>query len=86
MSPSAPARAGLAAWWSPPTAAEVAEAVRGAGFEAVMTREDHQSGSDRIHEALQALDPAAPVDIVVNVQGDLPTIEPETIRAALPAA
>jgi 3-deoxy-manno-octulosonate cytidylyltransferase (CMP-KDO synthetase) len=60
---------------------EVAEAVRGAGFEAVMTREDHQSGSDRIHEALQSLDPQRSVDIVVNVQGDLPTIEPETIRA-----
>jgi 3-deoxy-manno-octulosonate cytidylyltransferase (CMP-KDO synthetase) len=60
---------------------EVAEAVRSAGFEAVMTREDHQSGSDRIHEALQALDPQRQVDIVVNVQGDLPTIEPETIRA-----
>lgn len=61
---------------------EVAEAVRSAGFEAVMTREDHQSGSDRIHEALQSLDPQRSVDIVVNVQGDLPTIEPETIRAA----
>jgi len=60
---------------------EVADAVRSAGFEAVMTREDHQSGSDRIHEALQALDPQRQVDIVVNVQGDLPTIEPETIRA-----
>jgi len=60
---------------------EVAEAVRSAGFEAVMTREDHQSGSDRIHEALQSLDLQRSVDIVVNVQGDLPTIEPETIRA-----
>jgi len=60
---------------------EVAEAARSAGFEAVMTREDHQSGSDRIHEALQVLDPQRSVHIVVNVQGDLPTIEPETIRA-----
>lgn len=60
---------------------EVAEAVRSAGFEAVMTREDHQSGSDRIHEALQALDPQRSVDIVVNIQGDLPTIEPDTVRA-----
>lgn len=60
---------------------EVAEAVRGQGFEAVMTRADHQSGSDRIYEALQALDPEGTVDIVVNVQGDLPTIEPATIRA-----
>lgn len=61
--------------------AEVAEAVRGFGFEAVMTRADHQSGSDRIHEALLAIDPDGMVDTVINVQGDLPTIEPETIRA-----
>jgi 3-deoxy-manno-octulosonate cytidylyltransferase (CMP-KDO synthetase) len=62
-------------------AEEVAAAVRGQGFEAVMTREDHQSGSDRIYEALQALDPSGTVDVVVNVQGDLPTIDPQTIRA-----
>lgn len=61
---------------------EVAAAVRGHGFEALMTRGDHQSGSDRIHEALQALDPERRVEVVVNVQGDLPTIEPATIRAA----
>jgi 3-deoxy-manno-octulosonate cytidylyltransferase (CMP-KDO synthetase) len=61
----------------------VATAVRDAGFEAVMTRADHESGSDRIHEALLALDPEGRVEAVVNVQGDLPTIEPETIRAAL---
>lgn len=61
---------------------EVAAAVRDHGFEAVMTRGDHQSGSDRIHEALQALDPEKRVDVVVNVQGDLPTIEPATVRAA----
>jgi 3-deoxy-manno-octulosonate cytidylyltransferase (CMP-KDO synthetase) len=64
-------------------AEEVAEAVRDGGFEAVMTRSDHQSGSDRIFEALQALDPEALVDIVVNVQGDLPTIDPAAIRAVL---
>ncbi len=59
----------------------VAEAVRAHGFEAVMTRADHESGSDRIFEALAALDPHGGVETVVNVQGDLPTIEPETIRA-----
>lgn len=63
--------------------AEVAAAVRAHGFEAVMTRADHQSGSDRIFEALGAVDPDAQAEIVVNVQGDLPTIDPETIRAAL---
>lgn len=61
----------------------VAEAVRAQGFEAVMTRADHQSGSDRIFEALTALDPKGEVETVVNVQGDLPTIEPGIIGAAL---
>jgi 3-deoxy-manno-octulosonate cytidylyltransferase (CMP-KDO synthetase) len=62
--------------------AAVAEAVAAHGFEAVMTRADHQSGSDRIHEALAALDPAGEVETVINVQGDLPTIEPGTIAAS----
>jgi 3-deoxy-manno-octulosonate cytidylyltransferase (CMP-KDO synthetase) len=61
----------------------VAEAVRAHGFEAVMTRAEHESGSDRIFEALTTLDPEGEVEIVVNVQGDLPTIAPETIQAAL---
>ncbi|WP_075290689.1 3-deoxy-manno-octulosonate cytidylyltransferase [Pararhizobium arenae] len=59
------------------------DAVTAAGFEAVMTRVDHQSGSDRIHEALLKCDPEGQAKVVINVQGDLPTIEPETIRAAL---
>lgn len=58
-------------------------AVANAGFEVVMTRQDHQSGSDRIHEALRAVDPDGRVEIIVNVQGDLPTIDPQTIHAAL---
>lgn len=62
---------------------DVSDAVKKHGFEAVMTRPDHQSGSDRIYEALLALDPAKRIEIVVNVQGDLPTIDPETIRASL---
>jgi 3-deoxy-manno-octulosonate cytidylyltransferase (CMP-KDO synthetase) len=62
--------------------AAVADAVARHGFEAVMTRADHQSGSDRIHEALAALDPAGKVETIINVQGDLPTIEPETIIAS----
>lgn len=62
----------------------VADVVRKAGFEAVMTRADHQSGSDRIHEALSLIDPHKRVDIVVNIQGDLPTIDPATIAAAIP--
>jgi len=59
------------------------DAVTAAGFEAVMTRVDHQSGSDRIYEALLKSDPEGKAVIIINVQGDLPTIEPETIRAAL---
>ena len=61
----------------------VAAAVEKAGGRAVMTRSDHVSGSDRIYEALEALDPEHRIDIVVNVQGDLPTIDPADIRAAL---
>ncbi|TIW45994.1 MAG: 3-deoxy-manno-octulosonate cytidylyltransferase, partial [Mesorhizobium sp.] len=61
----------------------VAEAVRAHGFEAVMTRDDHQSGSDRIFEALTVLDPEKKVETIVNVQGDLPTIDPQIIRASL---
>ena len=62
---------------------EVADAVKRAGFEVVMTRPDHASGSDRIFEALQVVDPEGKFDVVINIQGDLPTIEPETIKAAL---
>lgn len=63
---------------------EIAAAVRAGGGEAVMTRASHASGSDRIHEAMRALDPAGKAEIVVNLQGDFPTIVPDTIRAALP--
>ncbi|KQT85347.1 3-deoxy-manno-octulosonate cytidylyltransferase [Aurantimonas sp. Leaf443] len=63
--------------------AAILDVVTAAGFEAVMTGAGHPSGSDRIHEALRKLDPDGAVETVVNVQGDLPTIEPETIRAVL---
>jgi len=61
----------------------VQTAVEKSGGRAVMTRSDHVSGSDRIYEALEALDPEHRIDIIVNVQGDLPTIHPADIRAAL---
>lgn len=61
----------------------VAAAVEKAGGRALMTRSDHPSGSDRIFEALQAVDPERKLDVVVNVQGDLPTIDPADIRAAV---
>jgi len=63
--------------------AEIVAAVEKAGGRAVLTRPDHPSGSDRIYEALQLADPAQAHDVVVNVQGDLPTIDPACIRAAL---
>lgn len=66
---------------------EIAEAIRAVGGEAVMTAPDHASGSDRIFEALGRLDPDGRYDAVINVQGDLPTVAPETLRAAaLPLA
>jgi 3-deoxy-manno-octulosonate cytidylyltransferase (CMP-KDO synthetase) len=62
---------------------EIAEAVRQAGGEAVLTRPDHPSGSDRIFEALTKIDPERRFDVVVNVQGDLPTIDPRMVRRSL---
>lgn len=61
----------------------VFSAVRDHGYEVVMTRADHESGSDRIYEALLALDPDKDVDAIINVQGDLPTIDPLIVRKAL---
>ena len=63
--------------------AEIADAVKANGFEAVMTSPDHPSGSDRIFEALGKLDPTGTVQTIVNVQGDLPTIPPGDIAAAV---
>jgi 3-deoxy-manno-octulosonate cytidylyltransferase (CMP-KDO synthetase) len=59
------------------------EAVTAAGFEALMTRADHASGSDRLAEAAAAL--REPFDLIVNVQGDEPLISPRTIERAVAA-
>jgi 3-deoxy-manno-octulosonate cytidylyltransferase (CMP-KDO synthetase) len=61
----------------------IVAAIEAAGGEAVLTDPDHPSGSDRIHEALQKIDPTGNYDAIVNVQGDLPTIEPAVISAAI---
>src|ERR671921_1453302 len=61
----------------------IAEAVTRAGGEAVMTRADHPSGSDRIFEAVESLDPDGRHDVVVNVQGDLPSVDPRAIAASV---
>jgi len=62
---------------------DIAVAVMAHGGEAVMTRTDHPSGSDRIFEALCKLDPAGEADVVVNLQGDFPTIHADNIRSVL---
>jgi 3-deoxy-manno-octulosonate cytidylyltransferase (CMP-KDO synthetase) len=64
-------------------AAEIADAIAMAGGTAVMTRSDHVSGSDRIFEAVEKLDPEGRHDVVVNVQGDLPTVDPGAIAASI---
>jgi len=65
--------------------AEIAQAVRAAGGEAVLTDADLPSGSDRIHAALRSFDREARYDVVVNLQGDLPAIGPAAIRASIEA-
>jgi 3-deoxy-manno-octulosonate cytidylyltransferase (CMP-KDO synthetase) len=60
---------------------EIADVVVAHGGEAVLTSVDHPSGSDRIFEALERLDPGHKVETIINLQGDLPTIPPEDIRA-----
>ncbi len=61
----------------------IVDVVEAAGGRAVLTGDHHQSGSDRIFEAVSRADPDGHHDIIVNVQGDLPTIEPASVRAAL---
>src|SRR5262245_21743766 len=62
---------------------EILQAVRNAGGEAVLTRPDHNSGSDRIFEALNHVDADGEAEFVVNLQGDLPTLEPHLVRECL---
>jgi 3-deoxy-manno-octulosonate cytidylyltransferase (CMP-KDO synthetase) len=63
----------------------VRDAVAKAGGEAVMTRPDHASGSDRIYEAIKQFDPDRGFDTIVNLQGDLPTLDPSLVRACVSA-
>ncbi len=64
-------------------AGAIATAVEKAGGRAVLTRTDHVSGSDRIYEALEIVDPEGKAKIIINVQGDLPTLPSGDLRAAL---
>ncbi len=61
----------------------VADVVTRAGGTAVMTDPDLPSGSDRVHAALQHIDPADTFDVVINLQGDLPTLPPDMLQAVL---
>jgi 3-deoxy-manno-octulosonate cytidylyltransferase (CMP-KDO synthetase) len=61
----------------------VAEAIQAVGGTAVMTRQDHASGSDRIAEAVDKLDPDWRHDVIVNLQGDFPTITPGAVAASV---
>ena len=62
---------------------QILAAVEQAGGRAIMTREDHQSGSDRIFEALQSVDPEGEVERIVNLQGDLPSLDPELVKVCI---
>jgi 3-deoxy-manno-octulosonate cytidylyltransferase (CMP-KDO synthetase) len=62
---------------------EVVEAITALGGEAIHTRPDHASGSDRVFEAVSRVDPDGAAELVVNLQGDLPTLEPHLIRACV---
>ncbi|MHA1113861.1 MAG: 3-deoxy-manno-octulosonate cytidylyltransferase [Alphaproteobacteria bacterium] len=61
--------------------AAIADAVTAAGGRALLTRADHPSGSDRVFEAVEVADPDGIHDAVINLQGDLPTVAPEVVRA-----
>ncbi len=62
---------------------EILQAIRSAGGEAVLTRADHSSGSDRVYEAVTKIDPDADADFIINLQGDLPTLEPRLVTECL---
>lgn len=61
----------------------ICDAIENVGGTAVLTDPAHPSGSDRIFEALQVVDPKGEVDIVINLQGDLPTLDPALITQTI---
>lgn len=61
----------------------VADAVRRAGGQAVMTDPDLPSGTDRVRACADIIDPAGDFQIIINVQGDMPTLDPSLITAVL---
>lgn len=65
--------------------AEIVAAIEAAGGRAVLTDPDLPSGSDRIWAALQAMDPGGSHDVVVNLQGDLPALDPAQLKSVVAA-
>ena len=61
----------------------IVAAVRKAGGEAVMTRADHVSGSDRVFEAVPRSIPRASTSIILNLQGDLPAMDASLVHQCL---
>lgn len=62
----------------------IMEVIRNAGGNAVLTDPNLPSGSDRVHAAASAIDPDGDFDVVINLQGDMPTLDPALLRAVLP--
>jgi 3-deoxy-manno-octulosonate cytidylyltransferase (CMP-KDO synthetase) len=69
--------------WVATDSEEIGSVVRSAGGKVAMTRSDHISGSDRVAEALDKIDPRGSASFVVNLQGDLPTLPPADLRTVL---
>lgn len=62
---------------------EICDIVTQAGGRAVLTDPNLPSGSDRVWQAAQTLDPEGQHDVIINLQGDLPTFSPDNLRAVL---
>jgi 3-deoxy-manno-octulosonate cytidylyltransferase (CMP-KDO synthetase) len=62
---------------------EIADVVTKAGGLAILTKADHPSGSDRVYEAVEKYDPEGKFDVVVNLQGDLPALDPTSVAAVV---
>lgn len=62
---------------------EIAEVVEKYGYSSILTDPDLPSGSDRVHAALAEIDPDGAFDVVINLQGDMPTLEPVALKTVL---
>jgi 3-deoxy-manno-octulosonate cytidylyltransferase (CMP-KDO synthetase) len=62
---------------------EIARAIVAVGGGARLTRADHPSGSDRVFEAVEAADPQGQHDVVINLQGEFPALDPALLTRVL---